>query len=513
MKFNKIYRSILLSLLGAFFISSSAQAFSWGQLGISSIFNKETVSQKIEGSAKYWPILVGAAIAVPVTYFAYKYFTAPKNKPENSEIKVIVVPKKENIPVPEIIVSPEDSNNIENSSQREESNTKIETEEETQENIGNPLEPIEDPKSSENQSHVPSEIPWAKQENEDEKPSDELTMSEENGFVKLSKLESEKINNGLNHYSNIKNSNYNNGFDNLLKDKDHLTQITELLHYFYALAENKNQEFNEGTFVIQDSNFGIFEFLKSYVDKKYQGINAESPAICFQNLTAYPRPSSHFNQYYEQSNKVEPKPTFISSIFSYWGLDNAANSVKSLQKKEAYIHYGIDIDKQDIFLPVSNKRHILFGKVDEEKQLIFIKMENHGIGNVQDAGLHCREFGHSILRKLYPQWFGSDDEQNMRKERVPQAIFNKFKSILNNCEDYASADIKEIRKKAKGLGIQLMYREAKTIKQNYIDYKKEVPQSVNDFIEDIKNKQYDHLDLRIGQEVILTDELGQQFKV
>ncbi|CAN5161318.1 hypothetical protein BH09DEP1_BH09DEP1_5230 [soil metagenome] len=261
----------------------------------------------------------------------------------------------------------------------------------------------------------------------------------------------------------------------------YIRSIIAIIWYLYALALEKNQGFEEGTFVIEDINFVLYNFLMGYVRRFGDPVTGqvirqgkvninqplrgtiEDPALNMSyNLFAYPRESSHFKE-----------------------------------SQKTFRHYGIDIRfgmSAELPLLPADKRHILFGKVDEAKQLIFIKPENFGIYYKDGFLYHGSEFIESVARK---SGFTkrTDDDPMYRKERIPDQFIKDFDVALRqaNIQDKQRAELEAI-----------LANKEKGIKAIYFDDLMSKPA-----IQELEQKYrglYDHLDMRIGREVIIRNQ-------
>ncbi len=271
---------------------------------------------------------------------------------------------------------------------------------------------------------------------------------------------------------------------------EYLSSITDLLWYLFAIALNKGQGFASGTFVLEDPGFGIYNFLLDYVKRVYGAKNL-TKEVTFSLKKAYPRRSTHFNDYY-----IAKGFTVGQTKRTFFGL---GKSKTKLVKDPTYTHYGIDLTNPLLVLPpdpaIERKKeqelneakkegdvkleeidvpeidegepsaeelkqaaqaekatpkkpgtasHILFGKVNQAESLIFIKPESHGL-HITDVGKHGWNLIKSKLRKISAKlankysdtWLGAifknattDDEPYYRKERVPLADMAEFNAII-----------------------------------------------------------------------------------
>ncbi len=268
--------------------------------------------------------------------------------------------------------------------------------------------------------------------------------------------------------------------------EEFLRSIIAMIWFFYSQALRENRPFEEGTFVIEDTGWKINDFLMRYVRtygatvagtvlaKKELNIHQpltgtlQDPALNFSyNPFAYPRESSHFTDSQKQ--------------FRHYGID---------------IRFGMG--GSELPLLPADKRHILFGKIDEQKQLIFIKPENYGIYYKEGGLYHASEFIESQLRKkgLTPK---TDDDPSYAKERVPVAFIKDFKQALVDAE-IPEARVNEIMALAKSHdgGIKMLYFDDLLAKKPIQDLEAKYART------------YNHLRLRTGREIIiLNQQLGR----
>lgn len=240
-------------------------------------------------------------------------------------------------------------------------------------------------------------------------------------------------------------------------------ELAQISWFLLSLALKKKEGFLEGTFVLEDPENKLYNFL------------CACPSI-------HSRPSSHFEGRLE-GNK------------------------------------GVNILKQTVPMP-SEKRTLLFERVktlSDAGQVVdgylFIKPENwtadHNVGKnpavAIDFPAHGAEF--VAARKVKMLEPGADDKENMRKERIPAVIQKLFPEILKELNPA------HIAQAAKGLG-----REEWSVEKNSkvfgISYMKKFLENVNKLQDTSNSKnidqfnkiiaEYDHLEMRTGREVILT---------
>ncbi len=289
---------------------------------------------------------------------------------------------------------------------------------------------------------------------------------------------------------------------------EYVRSIAALIFYFFSKAVEKKQGFSSGSMVIKDPGFKIYNFLYAYVETKWKPRSmVKETFVDISGVGAYPRKSTHFNSFYIYTDKA--KKGFLGKI----------------NKKNPFIHYGIDMPK-NIILPAKRK-HILFGKVELSPPLIFIKIEHHGLGKkavLQHAGglgkSQMRKFMGSTTNKLKKLGFNqesylgklldqismvsSDDTADARRERIPLKTLTEFLGLMlveDSPVQKNEIDIKGV----KGLGIRRML----ALLDSYVARKQGTEAwrtALREFARQIRNE-YDHTDIRLGREVILTPDV------
>ncbi|BDC34922.1 hypothetical protein Noda2021_08800 [Candidatus Dependentiae bacterium Noda2021] len=266
--------------------------------------------------------------------------------------------------------------------------------------------------------------------------------------------------------------------------EEYLNSIISVIWSLYGSALTKQQGFTEGTFVIQDTDFKLYNFLMGYVKKvnpQITGTITDPASTSSNNPFAYSRISSHY---------------------------------KDEQKK--FRQYGIDVryDKNSAalaLLPIG-KRHIVFGKIEDaqNRNLIYIKPENYGIYSTYEKAMHGKEFVQAQSVKMLPkfknllredifntlqEYIGTDDDELFRKERVPQDFIVKFSEAIKPfCT--TPQERKEYLTQAAKQGIK-------------VSVSRKMPKNIIEQLGREFDALYDYTDLRSGREVILThDELG-----
>ena len=289
---------------------------------------------------------------------------------------------------------------------------------------------------------------------------------------------------------------------------EYVKSITALVFYFFSKAIEKKQGFSSGTLVIKDPGFKVYDFLYKYVEAKWKPRDmVKEVLVDISGVGAYPRKSTHFNSFYIYTDRAKK------------GL------LGKITKKNEFVHYGIDLPK-NLILPTQRK-HILFGKVEINPPLTFIKLEHHGLGK-KGVVLHAKQLGKARMRKFVGKttnklkklgfkegsYLGklldhfsevsSDDSADARRERIPLAMLTEFLALmLSEGSPIKKDDIDS--KGVKGLGIRRML----TILDTYVAGQQGTPAwkaALREFAAQIR-KNYDHTDIRLGREVILTPDV------
>jgi len=201
-------------------------------------------------------------------------------------------------------------------------------------------------------------------------------------------------------------------------------ELAQLTWYFMKCGIDKSEGYYEGTFMIEDPEDKIFNFLNS-------------------NGHAYVRKSSH------------------------------------LKGRSSENHYGVDIFNQKM---PAHKRTLLFARTTtlNNRNILFLKPENFSadITQVADSVLHAKELIVSQYNKIfYP---GSDDLSNMRKERVPVNVIKNFELIVNFIEKNSETIFPELRENVTRWGISHMYRVAEELKKELsVEYQLQLKMFIN----------------------------------
>ncbi len=262
--------------------------------------------------------------------------------------------------------------------------------------------------------------------------------------------------------------------------------VSNIMFFLHARGEQKMRTgFDSGSMTIPDPGGRIRQFLDSSVE-------------------AYQRPSSH---------------------------------LEALQDIEGGTHRGVDLDPHDpglVSFP-KGKGTLLYGRIpahqatgfDEER--LFLKLEEHGswMGPVvqRDAEGPRRSMnrhdpgaflGHSLgfLGSLKRRLSGNNNAAGTFKERIPPAIKNGFKTLVEQAPDEATRKILSHNDPTgTSGGVRIMKGNIERLRAQYPSLATDHPdlaRSVNDFYAQNLSGggTLDHPELRFGQEIVFTsDEL------
>jgi hypothetical protein len=209
--------------------------------------------------------------------------------------------------------------------------------------------------------------------------------------------------------------------------QDYAHDIVALIWVFYEQALQWKQAFHRGTFVFKDPGLRVYSFLRGYVDRFGSPHKRVHGMISF-NPFAYPRCSTHFAE--------------VSKKHQQYGID---------------VRFGAR-GKLQYILP-ANKAHLLFGIVDEQKELIFLKPESAGVywrngwlghvgGLLGAVGRHCG------MHKV----FGKTESIYNRCEHAPKQLIKNYKKLLNGARDWLTlSERNQIYELARTKGIHVMF--------------------------------------------------------
>lgn len=144
--------------------------------------------------------------------------------------------------------------------------------------------------------------------------------------------------------------------------------IANLIWFFYALAIKEDQYFNEGTFIIEDPNFVIYNFLS--LDKSV--VNIPSPKTYAQIAKSLLSSTKHFQNYYD----------FLGE--SSYDAHNDEDILSIINSRKYITIEGLP----------TGKPNLLFGKLetkeeDKGKDLIFIKPVDYSLVKGLQTFVEC----------------------------------------------------------------------------------------------------------------------------
>lgn len=260
--------------------------------------------------------------------------------------------------------------------------------------------------------------------------------------------------------------------------QEYLNSIISIGWHLYDLALQKGQGFMEGTFILEDRNFKLYNFLMEYTKQQNTDIkdDLQDPLLhVSENPFAYSRDASHY--------------VHLKNQFRSYGID---------------IRFGADQEAQPL-LPAL-KRHILYSKIDQDvDNLIYIKFENFGICK-KDVAKHTKEylgaqlgknniFARSIRTIAYycNYTIPADSDGSNRKERLVPEFIDAINAAITHEASFTNEQKK----------LYMGYANLEGFKALYFTPITGLP-SVRALIQKYENdpKKYDHMRWRTGQEVI-----------
>lgn len=288
-----------------------------------------------------------------------------------------------------------------------------------------------------------------------------------------------------------------------------LQEICEFSWYLLSKACVKNCGFISGAWQLEDPNYILFNALGEFGYSRYLNIEMLPERIKFGSTHVLP-----YIQHCIKKGKLPEKDTIIE--------------LKNGKQSQGYIQIGIDIDPEnddDITLGlVGGKTHILVGKVPPKencsKQYIFYKIENHGTYGLKNKLKHTID----LMEYLFcsnDDYIGSRRENSLNNYIKP---FYKIIDLITNCNitelKYIQENSNNYKSNAKTIGLSFMIDCVKEIdkiirklllNENIIREKSsnlcEIYLNLKKFEDIILSKpELDHLDIRFGEEVILSLE-------
>jgi len=200
---------------------------------------------------------------------------------------------------------------------------------------------------------------------------------------------------------------------------------------------------------------------------------------------------------FEEGTFIVPKE--FAPFFEAAGYHRISSHAKLLNP-------GTNIGNDSDNLPQS-KGHILSLQLHHPnlKNYCLIKPENHGTSGIKNTAFHLIEFAQAQIRKIkfFQQTFGmkSDDDEAYRKERIPSDIKKQYQELVQDFR-LGNAETEKFIKDA-SIGIFAIYKNAKSLDNSKFNLT--LRKKARAFISMLESR-YDHLNIRIGREVILSKE-------
>lgn len=296
-----------------------------------------------------------------------------------------------------------------------------------------------------------------------------------------------------------------------------LNDIVAITHFLYKKGKEKNAgaDFKSGTFIVEDPGFTISNQLRDFVKSKYG--DKLCSEVTLTSKPAYPRKSTHFNSLYLSQGKAKK------------GL------LGGISKTDCnYVHYGIDVAANK--LPMSDKKHILFGRVGtiSGRDLMFIKLEEAGLSGLEVVK-HGLDLISTTAKRLLPTLFknivsllglkkvtpdslekefndllevssietDNNELQTNRKERIPAEFSAYFLSLLLEAkQNNKDAAYKNAKDDVKAFGVQSMIKLLEA-EMNKSSISVDIREKINNFITKLKTRYADDYGMRFGNEIVI----------
>lgn len=300
----------------------------------------------------------------------------------------------------------------------------------------------------------------------------------------------------------------------LSKNKDDILNLLEFI-YNKGLEKNNNKSIKNGSFIIEDPGYKIFNELQKFAQTAF-GSNSCTEVYVTQK-SAYPRKSTHLVDLYILRGQAEKN---LLGIVSKKGCD--------------YVHYGIDFAKDS--LPMAGMQHLLFGKVGKikNKDLLFIKMEGAGLSGVE-ALKHTADLIRTSASRIVPSLINSikaklglkkvdlasleaefkdlldstsfeDSESELidsRKERIPAQFMAYFLALFLEAHDNKKDQVFQNTKNgAKAYGVQYILESIASL-INKPGISADLKEKAQSFIDMLKARYPQDYSSRIGNEIII----------
>ena len=254
--------------------------------------------------------------------------------------------------------------------------------------------------------------------------------------------------------------------------------VVAVMWALFNAAVEKGDGYEQGSFVVEDRNRHLFEFLSK---------NKECGA----------RHSSHLHA------------ASALTGAEHYGIDILGSYQSGAASWSPYSVTNPDYSQQNI-LP-ARKGTILFIEMPGDSRIgldtnqVFIKMEDHGLKTWYGYGNHAYDFVSGTLLKL-----GASPSYLTRKERIDPEIVKAYKNVIAHFpSELKTKNIHiTVNKQAASMGVRVMFSEVNRLR--LLDSKNlEFKQSMYLFFKAIARKNYDNINMRTGDEVIFAEKEWQ----
>jgi hypothetical protein len=260
----------------------------------------------------------------------------------------------------------------------------------------------------------------------------------------------------------------NGQYDYLSNQDNDATDVVAVMWALFDAGVAKGQGYEQGSFVVEDSNWYLYNFLRG-------------------NQEAASRHSSHLGRATKLTNA------------GHYGIDILGSYQAGASDWTPYSTLNPSYVQQNI-LP-AKKGTILFIPMQAGQNVglttnqIFIKMEDHGMKTWSGWAHHAWDFVTGTCLGL-----GVDPNEAARKERVDKNIASLYLKVVKTL---TNAQVTAHTTNAKELGVRVMVAEANrlsTVAQDNPGF----TQALAAFTAAVDAKNYDNLGMRTGDEVIFT---------
>ena len=260
----------------------------------------------------------------------------------------------------------------------------------------------------------------------------------------------------------------NGQYDYLTHQETDATDVVAVMWALFDAGVAKGQGYEQGSFVVEDSNWHLYHFLRG-------------------NQEAASRHSSHLSRATRLTNAGHYGIDILGS-YQAGSPDWAPYSTLN----PAYVQQNILPARKGTILFIPMQAGANVGLANNQ---IFIKMEDHGMKTWHGWAHHAWDFVTGTCLGL-----GVDPNEAARKERVDKHIASLYQSMLKTLPN---AQVTAHTTHAKDLGVRVMVAEAgrlRTVAQGNPGF----TGALAAFEAAVAAKNYDNLGMRTGDEVIFT---------